>query len=97
MKLSKRHIVKTISWRLVVTMDTLLLSWLITSDFFMGSKISAITEDINYIKMSDIARVSTRISKSLFYDAYKKNRQTGSLIIIDERTNETIVAAMTIK
>ena len=42
MKLSKRHIVKTISWRLVGTMDTLLLSWLITGDFFIGFKISAI-------------------------------------------------------
>ena len=42
MKLSKRHIVKTISWRLVGTMDTLLLSWLITGDFFTGFKISAI-------------------------------------------------------
>ena len=42
MKLSKRHIVKTISWRLLGTIDTLLLSWLITSDFFTGFKISAI-------------------------------------------------------
>ena len=31
-----------------------------------------------------------------FYDAYKKNRQTGSLIIIDEQTNETIGAGMII-
>ena len=42
MKLSKRHIVKTISWRLLGTIDTLLLSWLITGDFFTGFKISAI-------------------------------------------------------
>ena len=42
MKLSKRHIVKTISWRLVGTMDTLLLSWLITGDFFTGFKIIAL-------------------------------------------------------
>ena len=42
MKLSKRHIVKTISWRLVGTMDTLLLSWLITGDFFTGFTISGI-------------------------------------------------------
>ncbi|MDC3030106.1 DUF2061 domain-containing protein, partial [Flavobacteriales bacterium] len=42
MKLSKRHIVKTISWRLLGTVDTLLLSWFITGDFFTGFKISAI-------------------------------------------------------
>ena len=54
-------------------------------------------EDINSIEMNDIARVSIRTSKPLFYDSYKKNRQTGSLIVIDEQTNETIGAAMIIK
>ena len=54
-------------------------------------------EDIKCLEMNDIARVSIRTSKPLFYDAYKKNRQTGSLILIDEQTNETIGAAMIIK
>ena len=54
-------------------------------------------EDINSVEMNDIARVSIRSSKPLFYDSYKRNRQTGSLIIIDEQTNETIGAAMIIK
>lgn len=54
-------------------------------------------ENINFVKMNDIARVSLRTSKPLFYDTYKKNRQTGSLIIIDEQTNETIGAAMIIR
>ena len=54
-------------------------------------------ENINFVEMNDIARVSLRTSKPLFYDTYKKNRQTGSLIIIDEQTNETIGAAMIIR
>ncbi len=54
-------------------------------------------EDVNCIEMNDIARISMRSSKLIFYDSYKKNRQTGSLIIIDEQTNETIGAAMIIK
>ena len=54
-------------------------------------------ENINFVEMNDIARVSLRTSKPLFYDIYKKNRQTGSLIIIDEQTNETIGAAMIIR
>ena len=53
-------------------------------------------EDIDAITMNDIARVSIRTSKPLFYDAYQKNRQTGSIIIIDEQTNETIGAGMII-
>ena len=48
----------------------------------------------NFLEMNDIGRISIRSSRPLFFDIYKKNRQTGSLIIIDEQTNETIGAAM---
>ncbi len=53
-------------------------------------------EDIDKVEMNDIARVSIRTAKPIFYDAYKRNRQTGSIIIIDEQTNETIGAGMII-
>ena len=53
-------------------------------------------QDIDTLAMNDIGRISLRTSKPLFYDVYKKNRQTGSLIIIDEQTNETIGAGMII-
>ena len=54
-------------------------------------------EGIDTIAMNDIGRISIRTAKPLFYDVYKKNRQTGSIIIIDEQTNETIGAGMIIK
>ena len=53
-------------------------------------------KEVDKIEMNDIARISIRTSKPLFYDSYKKNRQTGSLIIIDEQTNQTIGAGMII-
>ncbi|MDA7558650.1 GTP-binding protein [Flavobacteriaceae bacterium] len=53
-------------------------------------------ENIDKVEMNDIARLSIRTAKPLFYDAYKRNRQTGSIIIIDEQTNETIGAGMII-
>ena len=53
-------------------------------------------EDIDSLEMNDIGRITLRTSKPLFYDAYKRNRQTGSLIIVDEQTNETIGAGMII-
>lgn len=40
LKLSKRHLAKTISWRFVGTLDTLILAWIISGDFFLGAKIS---------------------------------------------------------
>lgn len=48
------------------------------------------------VKMNDIARVSLRITKPLFVDAYRKNRITGSVILVDEGTNETVGAGMII-
>jgi uncharacterized membrane protein len=35
----KRHILKTITWRLVGTIDTIILSWIISGDPFIGLSI----------------------------------------------------------
>lgn len=53
------------------------------------------TEDKN-VGLNDIARITIRTTKPLFYDSYRKNRSTGSLVLIDEATNETVGAAMII-
>jgi sulfate adenylyltransferase subunit 1 len=46
----------------------------------------------NDIRMNDMARVRMRTTQPLVYDEYRKNRITGSLILIDEATNETVAA-----
>ena len=48
------------------------------------------------IRMNDIARISLRTTVPLFVDAYRKNRITGSVILVDEGTNETVGAGMVI-
>jgi len=48
------------------------------------------------IKMNDVARVVLRTTKPLFKDSYRNNRITGSLILIDEGTNNTVGAGMII-
>ncbi len=52
-------------------------------------------EDLT-IKMNDIARIVLRTTKPLFFDPYRRNRSTGSLILVDEGTNETVAAGMII-
>ncbi|PKP05338.1 MAG: sulfate adenylyltransferase subunit CysN [Bacteroidetes bacterium HGW-Bacteroidetes-6] len=52
-------------------------------------------EDKN-IGLNEIARVSIRTTQPLFFDKYKLNRITGSIILIDEGTNETLGAGMII-
>ena len=46
------------------------------------------------IKMNDIARITLRTTKPLFIDPYRRNRITGSLILVDEATNDTVAAGM---
>jgi len=51
-------------------------------------------ENDNYIGLNDIARISIRTTVPFFFDKYKINRTTGSIILIDEGTNETVGAGM---
>ncbi|HWB27882.1 MAG TPA: sulfate adenylyltransferase subunit CysN [Chitinophagaceae bacterium] len=53
-------------------------------------------EEDKDIKMNDIVRVKLRTTQPVVYDPYRKNRSTGSLILIDETTNETVAAGMII-
>ncbi|MEN0055328.1 MAG: sulfate adenylyltransferase subunit CysN [Mucilaginibacter sp.] len=49
-------------------------------------------EDAGDIKMNEMARVRLRTTQPLVFDEYRKNRITGSLILVDESTNETVAA-----
>mgnify|MGYP002628215712 FL=1 len=51
-------------------------------------------EDTTSFGLNEIGRVSLRTASPLFYDSYNKNRQTGSFILIDPGTNETVAAGM---
>jgi len=53
-------------------------------------------EDDKKISLNDIGRVKIRTSQPLYIDPYTKNKGTGSMIIIDENTNNTIAAGMVI-
>ena len=48
------------------------------------------------LKMNDMGRVVLRTTKPLFTDPYRQNRITGSIILIDEGSNNTVAAGMII-
>ena len=60
--------------------------------------VNTLHRDMNsaQVGMNDIARISIRSTLPLFVDPYQKNRITGSVILIDEGTNETVAAGMVI-
>jgi bifunctional enzyme CysN/CysC len=46
------------------------------------------------LALNDIGRVRLRTSKPLAFDPYTRNRATGSFILVDEATNDTVGAGM---
>ena len=51
-------------------------------------------EGVEGFAMNDIGRISLRTAAPLIHDPYRRNRQTGSFILIDPGTNETVAAGM---
>ena len=53
-------------------------------------------EDDKHIGLNDIGRVKLRTTLPFFFDSYKENRNTGSIILIEEGSNNTVGAGMII-
>jgi len=53
-------------------------------------------EGVPSLGMNDIGRISLRTAVPLIHDSYRRNRSTGSFILIDPGTNETVAAGMII-
>ncbi|MFT5406876.1 MAG: sulfate adenylyltransferase subunit 1, partial [Verrucomicrobiales bacterium] len=51
-------------------------------------------EDDLIFQLNDIGRISLRTSKPIAADPYQNNRATGSFVLIDEQTNQTVAAGM---
>lgn len=51
-------------------------------------------EDDKELGMNDISKVKIRTTKPLMVDSYRENRTTGSIILVDDATNETVAAGM---
>ncbi|MBK7095792.1 MAG: sulfate adenylyltransferase [Saprospiraceae bacterium] len=50
--------------------------------------------DYDHIKFNDIARIRIRTHDMVFIDPYSKNKLTGSFILIDKESNNTVAAGM---
>jgi bifunctional enzyme CysN/CysC len=51
-------------------------------------------EEADGLSLNEIGRLRLRLSSPLFLDEYRRNRNTGSFILIDESTNDTVGAGM---
>jgi bifunctional enzyme CysN/CysC len=46
------------------------------------------------LTLNEIGRVRLRTQTPLLFDSYRRNRETGSFILVDEATNNTVAAGM---
>jgi bifunctional enzyme CysN/CysC len=51
-------------------------------------------ETVTSLKLNDIGRITLRTTSPLLFDEYRRNRNTGSFILIDEATMSTVAAGM---
>jgi bifunctional enzyme CysN/CysC len=51
-------------------------------------------ETAESLGLNEIGRVTLRTTQPLFFDDYRRNRVTGSFILVDEATNDTLAAGM---
>jgi len=51
---------------------------------------SGVDTSAEALGMNDIAEVSFKLNKPIFYDAFKDHRTNGSFILIDTQTNSTV-------
>lgn len=62
---------------------------------FNINTLGRINEDKS-LNMNEIAKVKLRTTKPLMVDSYRENRTTGSIILVDDATNETVAAGMVV-
>jgi sulfate adenylyltransferase subunit 1 (EFTu-like GTPase family) len=51
-------------------------------------------EGATTLTLNEIGRITLRTTVPLFYDEYRRNRTTGSFILVDESTNATVAGGM---
>jgi len=51
-------------------------------------------ETATALALNEIGRVRLRTQQPLLFDAYRRSRETGSFILVDEATNNTVAAGM---
>jgi sulfate adenylyltransferase subunit 1 len=52
------------------------------------------SEDRSPLAMNDLARIALNVDSPVHYDSYRKNRATGSFILVDPADNSTVAAGM---
>jgi len=69
-------------------------AWLTRIEHRVDVNSSQLIGGVTSLQMNDIARVGIKGQQPLAIDSYARNRATGSFILIDETTNNTVAAGM---
>ena len=51
-------------------------------------------ENAEALRLNEIGRITLRTTAPLFFDEYRRNRTTGSFVLVDEAANNTVGAGI---
>ncbi|HMJ01768.1 MAG TPA: hypothetical protein VK506_02435 [Conexibacter sp.] len=63
-------------------------------DWHLDVETLAREENSHGLALNEIGHVRLRLSGPLAFDPYARNRETGSFILVDEATNDTVGAGL---
>ena len=74
----KRHVAKTVTWRIVGTLDTMIIGWLITGDAMTGLKIGGIEMFTKMILYFIHERIWFKLNLGLPHRKSNKNKEENN-------------------
>ncbi|MGC6532418.1 MAG: DUF2061 domain-containing protein [Flavobacteriales bacterium] len=97
-------VLKTVSWRIVGTLDTIVISYLLTGTLEVACKVDAVDTvlDMNALQpkvsrqvaMNDVARIRLKTQSPIVAGYYRFGEAGGAFVLVDPQTRATVAAGL---
>lgn len=97
-------VLKTVSWRIVGTLDTIVISYLLTGTLEVACKVDAVdtvldmnalqTKVSRQVAMNDVARICLKTQSPIVAGDYRFGEAGGAFVLVDPQTRATVAAGL---
>lgn len=97
-------VLKTVSWRIVGTLDTIVISYLLTGTLEVACKVDAVdtvldmnalqTKVSRQVAMNDVARICLKTQSPIVAGYYRFGEAGGAFVLVDPQTRATVAAGL---
>jgi bifunctional enzyme CysN/CysC len=99
-----RHVEADLVWLHETPLDTQKTYWIKHTTQFVRGQVERVDSRLNLgtlahepasgLQLNEIGRVQVTCHRALYFDDYRRNRETGAFIVVDSLTNVTVGAGM---